>query len=232
MKYIKLFMDKRKYFELLTDEQRGKMLLAMIDYAESGSAPDYTGVELAVWMSVSEMIDSGREAYDRMVEAGRASGKQGGRPRKARVIPLPQGIAENPKGFTETPSPQEQEQEQEQDKEQEQEYKERNKRTRAKAFVRPTLEQVKAYIAEKGLHVDGQRWFDYYESNGWRVGRNPMKDWQATVRNWNGNGFGSGQASTPRRVLRDQDYEQRQCVGDVDSGQDIDAWMAEREGVL
>ena len=56
---------------------------------------------------------------------------------------------------------------------------------KAKRFVKPTLEEVQAYITEKGLNVNAEKFIDYYESNGWKVGRNPMKDWKATVRRWN-----------------------------------------------
>jgi hypothetical protein len=35
--------------------------------------------------------------------------------------------------------------------------------------------------------VEARRFWDYYESNGWKVGRNPMKDWKAAVRNWQRN---------------------------------------------
>lgn len=55
---------------------------------------------------------------------------------------------------------------------------------RAKRFTPPTLEEVKAYCKERGNHVDAERWHDYYSSNGWRVGKNPMKDWKAAVRTW------------------------------------------------
>ena len=48
----------------------------------------------------------------------------------------------------------------------------------------PTLEEVKEYCFERGNKVDPERWFDYYTSNGWRVGKNPMKDWKAAVRTW------------------------------------------------
>lgn len=48
----------------------------------------------------------------------------------------------------------------------------------------PTLDEVKAYCSERGNKVDPERWFDYYTSNGWRVGKNPMKDWKAAVRTW------------------------------------------------
>lgn len=57
----------------------------------------------------------------------------------------------------------------------------REKRTR---FSPPTRDQVKEYCRERNNSVDPDRFFDYYESNGWKVGRNPMKDWKAAVRSW------------------------------------------------
>ena len=58
-----------------------------------------------------------------------------------------------------------------------------------KAFIKPTLEEVKAYCIERKNNVDPQRFFDYYESNGWKVGKNTMKDWKAAVRTWERNGY-------------------------------------------
>lgn len=52
-------------------------------------------------------------------------------------------------------------------------------------FTPPTLDQLKAFILENGYDlVDPQRFMDYYISVGWKVGRNSMKDWKATVRQW------------------------------------------------
>jgi len=51
-------------------------------------------------------------------------------------------------------------------------------------FAKPSLEEVTAYCRERRSSVDPQAWMDHYESNGWRVGRNPMKDWKAAVRTW------------------------------------------------
>ena len=51
-------------------------------------------------------------------------------------------------------------------------------------FVAPTLEEVQVYCEERNNNVDAQRFIDYYTANGWKVGRNPMKDWKATVRTW------------------------------------------------
>lgn len=51
-------------------------------------------------------------------------------------------------------------------------------------FTKPTLDEIKAYCQQKGITIDCEYFFDYYESNGWKVSNSPMKDWQATVRNW------------------------------------------------
>jgi hypothetical protein len=64
-----------------------------------------------------------------------------------------------------------------------------NSTTAAHKFVKPTLEELKAYIAENGYTFSAEAFMDYYESNGWKVGRNPMKSWQATCRTWQRHGL-------------------------------------------
>lgn len=59
-------------------------------------------------------------------------------------------------------------------------YKEKN----TKRFVKPSLEEIKEYVFENSLNVDCEYFYDYYQSNGWTVGKNHMKDWKATLRNW------------------------------------------------
>ena len=59
-------------------------------------------------------------------------------------------------------------------------------------FVHPSLEEVAAYCKERANGIDPQKWFDYYSSNGWRVGRNPMKDWKAAVRTWEKTEYAKG----------------------------------------
>ena len=53
-----------------------------------------------------------------------------------------------------------------------------------KRFVPPTLDEVQAYISENNFIIDAQKFIDYYQSNGWIVGKTKMKDWKATVRGW------------------------------------------------
>lgn len=63
------------------------------------------------------------------------------------------------------------------------EYKE-DKKSICRTFVPPTISDIVAYAHEAGLRIDADRFWNYYQSNGWMVGRNKMKDWKATVRNW------------------------------------------------
>lgn len=54
-------------------------------------------------------------------------------------------------------------------------------------FQKPTIDEIQGYMDERGyVGFTAQRFFDYYESNGWKVGRNNMKDWKAAVRTWGG----------------------------------------------
>ena len=58
-------------------------------------------------------------------------------------------------------------------------------RRRTPPMQRPTVWEVENFCRTQGLTlVDAQRFVDYYEANGWKVGRNPMRSWQAAARNW------------------------------------------------
>ncbi len=60
---------------------------------------------------------------------------------------------------------------------------------KTRTFKQPTLDEVAAYCKERGNNVDPQQWIDHYTANGWKVGKNPMKDWKAAVRTWERNGI-------------------------------------------
>jgi hypothetical protein len=58
---------------------------------------------------------------------------------------------------------------------------------KAKRFVKPTVVDIAEYCVERNNVVDAQKFYDYYSSNGWKVGKNSMKDWKAAVRTWEKN---------------------------------------------
>ena len=53
-----------------------------------------------------------------------------------------------------------------------------------KRFVIPTPEEVQAYCDERNNGILGQQFCDFYSSKGWKIGKEPMKDWKAAVRTW------------------------------------------------
>lgn len=53
-----------------------------------------------------------------------------------------------------------------------------------KKFTKPTLEEVEEYCKERNNNIDAQTFVDFYESKGWKIGNQSMKDWKACVRTW------------------------------------------------
>jgi len=51
-------------------------------------------------------------------------------------------------------------------------------------FLPPSLDDVREYIAEKRYHFDAESFVAFYESKGWKVGKNPMKNWKAACTTW------------------------------------------------
>lgn len=51
-------------------------------------------------------------------------------------------------------------------------------------FIPPSIEQVAEYIAEKNYGIDAEQFVNFYQSKGWMIGKNRMKDWKAAVRTW------------------------------------------------
>ncbi len=54
-------------------------------------------------------------------------------------------------------------------------------------FCKPSIEEIREYCHERNNTIDAQHFMDHYEANGWVVGKTAMKDWKATVRNWERN---------------------------------------------
>ncbi len=76
-------------------------------------------------------------------------------------------------------------------------------------FISPTFEEIQAYCNERNNNVDSQKFFDFYQSKGWMIGKNKMKDWKAAVRTWEkGNNY---QNQTKVDKSNRTNFEQREC---------------------
>lgn len=58
------------------------------------------------------------------------------------------------------------------------------KRNTEKNIIPPTIKMVTEYCSQRKNKVNPQTFIDFYESKGWLIGKNRMKDWQAAVRTW------------------------------------------------
>lgn len=113
--------------------------------------------------------DAEIEKYQSKAATARANGSKGGRPKKPKKTqsvnsanPEKSESKANHKPLTNKPIT----------------------NSKSARFKKPTLEKLRAYCMEQGLSVDCEYFFNYYESNGWKVGRNAMKNWQLTLKNW------------------------------------------------
>lgn len=237
--------------EMLPDAEKGRLLMALMIYSQDGTEPD--DLETATMMAfviIRKRIDYDSLKYDGVCERNQKNGKRGGRPKASGGAPEdekpndvlktqnnpeePNETQNNPEEPSENPTkPKKPDTDTDNDNDTEyikRESKEREgasaslPRAQVKRFVKPSIDQIKAYCTERGYPVDAQRFYDYYESNGWMVGKNHMKDWQAAVRNWNQRDRHGGQSGPvikknsfnnfPERQIDDWDLYELELLGD------------------
>lgn len=78
-----LYYDYRKHLALLNDEERGKLLMALLDYGEHGTQPELEGAALMAFSFIQAQMDRDAEKYAETVKKRSEAGKMGGRPSKA-----------------------------------------------------------------------------------------------------------------------------------------------------
>jgi hypothetical protein len=82
-----------------------------------------------------------------------------------------------------------------------------------KKFIKPSIENIKNYCLEIDSKIDSQRFFDYYEANGWVAGKVSMKDWKAAIRNWTRNNFNTNQSNS---TINKHDYQKEITQKELD----------------
>jgi hypothetical protein len=206
----------------LSNEEVGSLFRNLMLYHAKryDEMEDFVDAEGIAFDFIANDIDRTEEKYNTTSETNRQNGMKGGRPKKQTE---PEETDKNPTKPTET------------DKNPTKPYKEKEKekeKDKEKCFGRftpPTLEQVTEYCQERKNVVNPAKWYNYYLSNGWKVGKNPMKDWKAAVRTWEeGNKGGDGSAGKPTKTVVAQQYQQRDysnVTGDLRS--ELDREMEE-----
>lgn len=171
--YVKAYYDWIEQTAALSDAERGRLFIAVLEYARSGLEPKLDGRESILFPVFRATIDRD----NKIAKTNAQNGALGGRGNKATESELKRNKA------TESelkPTQEKRHKTQEKDKD-----KDESKKAHGR-FAPPSVEEVVSYCRERKNGVDAQRFVDFYASKGWKVGNNPMKDWKAAVRTWEG----------------------------------------------
>ena len=93
-----IYHEYREPLKLLTDEQRGRLLMALIDYSESGVVPELDGISMMAFSFIQSQMDRDSKKYENRCSSNRENGKKGGRPKKENDS---EENPKNPLGFEE-----------------------------------------------------------------------------------------------------------------------------------
>ena len=179
MSYVRVYVDYVETVDELSDTEAGRLFKAILHYADGSEEVELRGGEKLVFGIIKRQIDRDAKAYTDKSEAYRAAALKREQAKRTTTDQKQPQQSTNNHNCAELWEDKEEDKDKEKDKE---EHKEKVKRE--KRFAPPTVEEVRAYCTENGYAVNPARFVDYYTSKGWTVGRSPMKDWRAAVRQW------------------------------------------------
>lgn len=170
----------RSFYEAIKEiplEEQGVVYNAIYGYALDGIEPELTGIAKAIFLLVKPQIDANNTRYENGKKGGKAKGNQN-------VTETEPNSNQNVTEIEPKPNQDETETEPNVNVNENVNENDLKENTKRKVFTKPTVEEVKAYCAERKNNVNADKFIDFYESKGWLIGKNPMKDWKACVRTW------------------------------------------------
>ena len=192
-----LYADSLDILDLLSDEQAGQLFRTIRNYVKGEALPELDQVTNIAFVPIKNHLDRDAEKYEKICKKRREVGALGGRPKKEpigfeknqKVLEKTKGISEKPKKPVPDPDPDPDpvpvpDTDPVPDPVPDMYKGDKSPKKRASRFTPPSIEEVRAYCIERENGIDPERFCNFYESKGWMVGKNKMKDWKASVRNW------------------------------------------------
>jgi len=173
-----LFQSYQEIFDALDDAQAGKLIKGIFAYSKNGDVNLDASLSI-IFIPIRQQLDRNAEKYRNTVIQRRLAGSKGGKQRVA-----------NQANATFTKQNQANQADNDNVYVYDNDINNINNKNNIidisenKKFKKPTLIEVQNYISEIGSNVDVNQFMDFYSANGWKVGKNPMKDWKATLRGW------------------------------------------------
>ena len=188
--------------QALSMEQRGMLFTSLMLYASGQEPEEMDPVTAMAFSFIKSQMDKDIEKYNETCAKRSEAGKLGGRPKKQEEAKKANGFSENQK-------------KQGKAKKADNEYEYDNdndllkENTKRKVFSTPTVDDVRAYCLERNNKVDPQQFVDFYESKGWMIGKNKMKDWKAAIRTWERSETKTRQGETAKLTKDNNNFERR-----------------------
>lgn len=154
-----------------------ELAVALVRFGCFGEEPDFENPYLAA------LFNMAREDIGYSLKK-RSNGAKGGRPRNHAAEEVSDVVSETEKPESEEVSEEVSENEKAKQTNSTNSTNNTNKRKGCARMARPTLAEVREYIAEKGYRVDAEAFMAYYDSVGWRIGNKPMKSWRSALTTW------------------------------------------------
>ena len=181
-----LYHSLRKPLEMLDDAQRGKLLLAILNYSEFGTVPDFQDAVIDMAFAfIRDKLDRDADAYKDKCEKRAIAGSKGGKQRvanQANATFAKQNQANQANASKSSQLKPEPEPELKPEPELEQDKKKR------KRFTPPTLEEVKAYCEQRNSSVDPVQFYEYFTADPDRqwidAKGNKVTNWKAKILTW------------------------------------------------
>ena len=180
MEYVKMFYDWTDKASELTDEEYGALMRAIMKYARGETVPELVGGAKFLFPVFRIYVDREADAYDEMCEKRREAGLKSGIARRKLKNEQVLNVLNTSEQMRTNANKMNQEKENENEKEEEKE----NDIFIYNQEKEPCIDEIKKYITENNLKIDGEEFFDHYSAIGWKIGGNPIVDWKAALRRW------------------------------------------------
>lgn len=191
---VLLFTSLKEPVDALTDEQAGQLFKAILSY-QSGDDVALDGLLNVVFLQIKQQLDYNNEKYVATCKKRSDAGKKGMLSRWGKTDNTDNNVITNDNIVTSVITGDNKNNYNDNDND--------NDIKKTKRFVPPSVDDVAAYCKERNNGIDAKAFVDFYESKGWMIGKNKMKNWQSAVRTW------ERRNDKPAQKPKDRGFDQR-----------------------
>lgn len=151
-----------EYYELITllnEKEQGELLLAIMKYMFEGIEPELNKNQTKIFNNLKRPLSVSKNKSKNASKTNQTKIKNKSN----------ENQMQNEKGSSATKS------------------MSMSNKSMSNIFIKPSLEEVNKYCKERNNGINAQSFIDFYESKGWMIGKNKMKDWKAAIRTWEKN---------------------------------------------